>query len=203
MVTDWAESQAEGTGGPMLALHHDDVADLNRRARRHLKQQGKLNDEHDLSGRRFAVGDKVVGLRNDYRSGILNGTTGTVTAIHPTEGALTLRTVGGDEIRLPRSYLRHGHLDHAYALTIHKAQGATYDRAFVLGDDRLYREAGYTALSRAGGGTQLYAVGPDPSHDEHRTHATDPADQRLRAALRTTRQEPSITELRTDVGWSR
>lgn len=49
---------------------------------------------------------------------------------------------------MPESYVHDGHLDHAYATTAHRAQGATVDRAFVLGSDVLYREWGYTALSR-------------------------------------------------------
>jgi hypothetical protein len=49
---------------------------------------------------------------------------------------------------------------HGYATTIHKAQGATVDQAFLLGSDNLYREAGYTGLSRARQGTNLYLVAP-------------------------------------------
>jgi conjugative relaxase-like TrwC/TraI family protein len=196
LVTDWAAARRDGAGGPMLALQRDDVADLNRRARRHLKRHGDLVDEAVFWGRAFAVGDQVVGLRNHYRSGILNGTTGTITDLHPDEGAITMRTPGGVEIRLPRSYLRRGYLDHAYAITVHKTQGATYHRAFVLGDDRLYREAGYVALSRARQGTHLYTIATDD--DEHGTHERRASDERLRSALRRSRQEPSITELRAD-----
>ena len=49
-----------------------------------------------------------------------------------------------------------GHLDHGYATTIHKSQGLTVDRAFILATDSLTREAGYVAMSRARKGTDLY-----------------------------------------------
>src|SRR5262249_52407768 len=45
-------------------------------------------------------------------------------------------------------YLDDDTLQHAYAMTAHRLQGATVDRAHVLGSDELYREWGYTAMSR-------------------------------------------------------
>ena len=62
--------------------------------------------------------------------------------------------------RIPTGYLEDGGLDHAYAMTIHKAQGLTCDRAFVLGDELLHREAAYTALSRGRHENRLYTVLP-------------------------------------------
>jgi len=52
-----------------------------------------------------------------------------------------------------------GHLTHAYAMTGHKAQGMTTARCFALGDDTLYKEWGYTALSRGSKENRLYLVG--------------------------------------------
>src|SRR5690606_27881028 len=62
-------------------------------------------------------------------------------------------------LTLPARYLDAGHVDHAYALTAHKAQGATVERAWVLGSDAAYREWAYVALSRARAGSRLYVVG--------------------------------------------
>ena len=46
----------------------------------------------------------------------------------------------------PRATLARATSTTATRLTAHRAQGATVDRAFVLGSDELYREWGYTAL---------------------------------------------------------
>jgi hypothetical protein len=68
----------------------------------------------------------------------------------------------GDTVRLPATYAADGHLDHGYALTAHKAQGATFDRAYVLGSDEAYREWGYTALSRHRQVSTFYITTPRP-----------------------------------------
>ena len=66
----------------------------------------------------------------------------------------------GDDLRpagrAAGRYLDAGHLTYADAITAHKAQGLTVDRAFVLGTGGLSREWGYAALSRARGDTRLY-----------------------------------------------
>ena len=55
-----------------------------------------------------------------------------------------------------------------YAMTVHKAQGLTCDRAYVLGTDDLYAEAGYTALSRGRHENRLYVVADnEPDVDHH------------------------------------
>ena len=72
-----------------------------------------------------------------------------------TEG-LTL----ADGTILPSSYTAAGHLTHAYATTVHKAQGATVDRAFLLGSDELYREAGYVGMSRGRVSNEVFVVAP-------------------------------------------
>ena len=48
-----------------------------------------------------------------------------------------------------------------YALTVFRSQGITVDHAFLLGNDTLFQEAGYTALSRGRLSNHLYAVAPD------------------------------------------
>ena len=57
---------------------------------------------------------------------------------------------------LPTHYLDAGHLTYGYAITAHKAQGMSVDRAFVLASEGIDRQWGYTALSRARSETRLY-----------------------------------------------
>ncbi len=95
-------------------------------------------------------------LRNRRALGLLNGMRGTVSAVDLSRGTMTVSLPDGGEVSVPRTYLEAGHVSHGYAMTIHKAQGMTVDRTFVLGGEDLYREAGYTALSRARTSTHLY-----------------------------------------------
>ncbi len=84
----------------------------------------------------------------------------------------------GARVELPDSYARAGRLEHGYASTAHRAQGATVDRAFVLGSDELYREWGYTALSRHRDAARFYVTAtpaflnaaPEPLRDADIPH---------------------------------
>ena len=107
------------------------------------------------TGTEYAIGDTVVCLRNDRRLGVRNGDLATVIGA-TTDGVVIERA--SERIELPASYLVDGHLGHGYALTVHKAQGATYDVALFYGDEHLYAEAGYTALTRGRDRNQMYVL---------------------------------------------
>ncbi len=89
-----------------------------------------------------------------------------------TEGAMTVRT-SDDRSVTPRQVTRldADHLDHGYALTVHRAQGATYDRAHVLA---------------AGGGRELayVAIEPRPRPHHHPRHRGRPRPSRRRPPCR-------------------
>ncbi|MDQ3974400.1 MAG: hypothetical protein M3276_08735, partial [Actinomycetota bacterium] len=155
--------------GVMVAARRSDVDDLNRRARMHLAAAARLHGPAitTASGLELQVGDQVMTLRNDRRLGVINGTRGRVTRVDSVERAVSICTRDGREVTLPSTYLDGDHVGHAYAITGHKAQGASVDRAWVLGSEAIYREWGYVALSRARHGTRLYLVGPTVADDHH------------------------------------
>ena len=165
LVGDWWASRADMSAERivMLALHQADVELLNGAARERLLAAGQLQGRHiEVDGKVFAVGDQVLTLRNDRRLGVTNGTRATITDLDLLTGTVTIEDHAGTTRVLSAGYLEAGHLTYGYGMTVHKAQGLTTERAFLLGSERLYREAGYVGLSRATTRTDLYHVAPTP-----------------------------------------
>lgn len=198
LVDEWMNARVDGEDALMVAARLADVDDLNRRARRVLSDECHLgNDEVVLAGRPFAVGDEVLALRNDYELGLLNGTRATVEQIDTSRHQMTLATTTGQRLAVPFAYAEAGRLAHGYATTVHKAQGATVDRCFVLVDDTMTREHAYTALSRGRHGNELFLVADDPRVEER--HASevdfDPLDAVRRAIGRSTAKRMAVDEV--------
>jgi conjugative relaxase-like TrwC/TraI family protein len=176
VVERWLQATSRGEQAIMLAPTWDDVDRLNADARQRLVEQGVLTGPAVVAhGLVFQVGDRVAAQRNDYQIDIRNGHTGTITAIDEHDRSLTMRLETGAQRRIPAEYIDAGHLDHGYAITIHKAQGLTVDRAYTLGGDQLDRELGYVAMSRGRNGNRLQLIEPDSREQAHRLEAAPSA----------------------------
>jgi hypothetical protein len=101
------------------------------------------------------VGDRLVALAPNPTAGIVTSEQLTITAIDETH--LAARTSLGRTVLITGDGLDTDHLDYGYALTVHRAQGATVDRAHVLAAGG-GRELAYVALSRARDHTRIYAT---------------------------------------------
>ena len=200
LVTDWHAARTAGADTLMVATNLRAVDDLNDRARQLLQSEGQLNPDMVRIGRRaFTAGDVVLALRNDYHLDVLNGTRGIIERIDPQEQALQVLTDDGRRLSIPFDYAA-GHLTHGYATTIHKAQGATVDRCFVLVEESTTREHAYTALSRGRHGNSLYVAAQQREGDERHAPEVEP-DQldRLRQSLgRSIRQALAVNALRPE-----
>jgi hypothetical protein len=140
----------------MLARRRSQVAELNTHGRLRVELAGHLTGPVlDIDGVPFQAGDAVMTLRNDRRIGVRNGNRGIVVAVDPDSHTMRIRLTRGD-IDLPARYVDAGHLAHAYAMTVNKAHGLTCDRTMTLGDDQIYRELAYEALSRGRLSNQVY-----------------------------------------------
>jgi hypothetical protein len=71
-----------------------------------------------------------------------------------------------------------GYVAHAYAMTVNKAHGLTCDRTMTLGDDQIYRELAYEALSRGRVSNHVYLPRSCVDLDQEPPHArtVDPPD---------------------------
>ena len=154
LVDAWWAARQSDSQSAMLAVNRRDVDILNQLARAIRRREDSLGpDVLTVDSLGFALGDEVLCLRNNHDLRVTNGTRGVITAA----GADGVAVSTDHGVRhLPVEYVLDGHLTHGYATTIHKAQGATVDRAFVLATDALTREAGYVAMSRARQGTELF-----------------------------------------------
>jgi hypothetical protein len=157
---------------------------------------GRLGpDALRVAEREFRVGDRVVCGRNARtRLGVVNGTSGQVTAVDPTRRTLTIKTDEGKPITLPSWYVTgRGYdrpwVDHGYAITGHKTQGLTGDDFGVRPSTRADAHWAYVAASRHRFDVRLYLVEEltAPDHDDTR-HVTDPLDDRVEATLRAMRR---------------
>jgi ATP-dependent exoDNAse (exonuclease V) alpha subunit len=142
----------------MLAYTRDDVQALNTGARVLKEAAGELGRgeviETERGPREFAAGDRLYFMRNERSLGVKNGSLGTVEA--PRAGVLQVRLDGDSERRVAVDTRFYRDLDHGYAATVYKPQGATVDRTFVLATPHFDRHATYVALSRHREDVALY-----------------------------------------------
>ncbi|MFM2152519.1 MAG: hypothetical protein RL199_954, partial [Pseudomonadota bacterium] len=104
----------------------------------------------------FRAGEPVIFTVNDYGLRLFNGYSGVVVRVSHDGGPAKLQAVF-DQPRGLEAFdleLLQGRLEHAYALTVHKAQGSQVECAALLlpSDDAsplLVRQLVYTAVSRA------------------------------------------------------
>jgi Ti-type conjugative transfer relaxase TraA len=185
LVDDWANAHLEGRKATMLAAYATDVHELNRIAREHLQDAGQLGpDVVSVGARPFAVGDEILTTRNDYDLGVLNGTRAVVEQVDRHDARMSVRTEDGRTVELPPEYVAVGNVTHAYAMTFHKAQGATVGETFVLGTEGLDREHAYSGLSRGTEANWLYLSDTTDRADERHAPELEPdATDRLAARL--------------------
>jgi hypothetical protein len=138
----------------MLSYTRADVQEMNEFARSLRKEQGELGTDYSLKTERgerlFAENDRLYFLKNDRDLGVKNGTLGTLYRIQG--DMLTVQLDKSEGQKIPRTITfsteRYNHLEHGYAATVHKSQGVTADRAYVLASKYMDAHATYVGMSR-------------------------------------------------------
>lgn len=190
IVADWTSARrdlvrntADGEqrvrlrGDELLVLAHtnDDVKRLNEALRKVMIDDGALTAARDFRTERgvreFAAGDRIIFLENarflEPRARKLgpqyvkNGMLGTVISTGDNRGdpLLSVRLDNGRDVVISEDSYRN--IDHGYAATIHKSQGATVDRTFVLATGMMDQHLTYVSMTRHRDRADLYAARED------------------------------------------
>jgi Ti-type conjugative transfer relaxase TraA len=190
IVRDYVADMDDQPDGTRIAMAHRraDVHALNLDIRRALQEKGDLPGFNEASLERatadvdggrltpsatdavevayatdngvrtFAAGDRIVFLQNDKELNVRNGMLGSVERVEA--GRLYARVDGRrDAVEIDASSYKA--FDHGYATTIHKTQGATVDRAYVLASATMDRHMTYVAMTRHRDAASLYGAKDD------------------------------------------
>lgn len=151
LIADWNREYDPAKSTLILAHLRRDVRMLNERARAKLMERGIIEQGFAFKTadgvRSFAAGDQIVFLKNEGSIGVKNGMLGKVVEAAP--GRLVAVIGEGEHLRQVIVEQRfYNNVDHGYATTVHKSQGATVDRVKVLASLSLDRHLTYVAMTR-------------------------------------------------------
>ncbi len=136
----------------VLAHRRIDVEQLNEAIRTARRERGELQNERlyetTVGERAFAAGDRVLFRENNPNLGVKNGMLGTVERADDGRLDIRLDSARGPGRTVGVSMADYAAVDHGYATTIHKAQGATVDRSFVFASNSMDRHLTYVSMSR-------------------------------------------------------
>lgn len=168
----WQKDISDGKTSLMMGSSNEAVAALNALAQAHrISTSGEPTSEGVVlrpgsapgQGQATAfAGDTIVTRRNDRRLSVFaghdfvkNGDRWNVESVGE-DGSLKVRHVEhGGTVTLPAAYVREN-VELGFALTVHRAQGATVDTAHALIDSRADRAGAYVGLSRGREENRLY-----------------------------------------------
>lgn len=126
------------------------VSHLNLLLQAALNPPSARKPERKLGGRIFRVGDKVMQTVNNYDKSVYNGDIGRITAM---DVIMQTMTVSVDGVPVVYDFLEADELVHAFAISVHKSQGAEYPCVVLPMHTQHYlmlqRNLLYTAVTRA------------------------------------------------------
>ena len=165
LAQDYLADGAPGDNKLAFAHRRRDVYALNQAIRVGLQDIGALGDEHlfqtETGKRAFGVGDRILFTRNDRQLGLTNGLLGTVRGVSENRIAVEIDGEDGKRRRVTFNPKNYTAFDHGYAVTIHKAQGATVDRSFVLAFSSMSKSLAYVAMTRHRQSMELFINAAD------------------------------------------
>ncbi len=167
LIADWKKTYSSEKLSLILAHSRKSVLELNMLARSSLKERGILSNgsifETEVGKREFSLGDQVLFLKNDSTLGVKNGTIGKV--VEASSGKFVAEISDGQNSqRVEVDQAVYRNVDHGYAVTVHKAQGATVDQVHVLATPNMDKQLTYVAMTRHRENVKVFYSGPSFEH---------------------------------------
>ena len=161
LVEKWKrDSEADPVKSRFIfAFTNEDVRKLNEEIRAVRRERGELGEDHQFKTKdgiiSVAEGDRIIFTTTNRKAGVINGVMGEVESIE--EKFITIRP---DNDRTKTITFCADTIDgfrHAYAGTIHKGQGRTFDDAYLYFSAHWKDAASYVALTRHRFNVSLFA----------------------------------------------
>ncbi|MCI5055511.1 MAG: MobA/MobL family protein [Flavobacteriales bacterium] len=182
LIEDWKKTFQEDSDKSllMMAYSNRDVRDLNTQVRTHLKEVGIIDRQdfaytvhrevEDDFGRKkifkeerlFSKGNKLVFSRNNTGLGVKNGSIGTITEINSQKIEVKI----AEDQKVSFAPKLNPYFDQGWAMTIHKSQGITVDKSFLLASHEMTQNLTYVAMTRHREDVQAYGSTLDFWRDE-------------------------------------
>lgn len=153
--------QRMGATSMLIAASREEVRQLNLIVRSELKNDGVIDQASEVTVkttqgmRNFAAGDQIIfgqkknfGAKGEKQKTVINGTRGTVISTLSNKGNTHLVVELDCKQVITVNTTDYQKIDHGYATTAHKSQGATVDHTHVVINDRSGKEWSYVAGSR-------------------------------------------------------
>jgi exodeoxyribonuclease V alpha subunit len=126
------------------------VGNLNGRLQAALNPPTPGKAEQQIGGRVLRAGDRVMQIRNNYQKEVFNGDTGRIVDVDLESQTLTVEFDGRPVFY---DWVEADELQHAFAVSIHKAQGSEFPAVVIPMLTQHYlmlqRNLLYTAITRA------------------------------------------------------
>lgn len=126
------------------------------------KQYGKHFSTYTMNNKEFSKGDKIVFLKNDAKLGVSNGSLGVIHSIDQEGNAsVILNNEKSVEFNMKdiNANSSYNYIDYAYAVTVHKSQGATTDHTLYFHDSKNAKPSAnslYVAFTRSRNNTMIF-----------------------------------------------
>jgi Ti-type conjugative transfer relaxase TraA len=170
-VAGYLADKAAGKETLLIAGTRAEIRDLNREVRTALKESGAIEkvgiDAKTESGyRNFSKGDEIIfgaksyfGTKEDKSRTVVNGSKAKVESVKDHGDGrveMNVKLAHSNQVVTVKFGQFDSKVDHSYATTVYKAQGATVDTTHVLSSDNNSKELAYVAASRARENTNIY-----------------------------------------------